>query len=126
MYLEPVAIVLSRKAHRPVKMVMSRDDVFRAVPLEHAVGRTPLTVSQLAEKMAHTGGPIIGRASVNPPMAGPTFAANICDIEVDKETGVSRVVRYTAIQDVGKGGASELRRRTDAGRRSAGDRLGVE
>ncbi len=29
-YLEPVAIALSRKAHRPVKMVMSREDVFRA------------------------------------------------------------------------------------------------
>ena len=73
-----------------------------AVPLEHAVDRTPLTVHQLAEKMAHTGGPIIGRASVNAPAAGPAFAANICDIELDKETGVSRVVRYTAIQDVGK------------------------
>jgi len=29
-YLEPLAIALSRKAHRPVKMVMSRADVFRA------------------------------------------------------------------------------------------------
>ena len=73
-----------------------------AVPLEPAVDRTPLTVQQLAEKITQTGGPIIGRASVNAPMAGPAFSLNICDIEVDKETGVSRVVRYTAIQDVGK------------------------
>jgi CO/xanthine dehydrogenase Mo-binding subunit len=29
-YLEPLAIVLSRKAGRPVKMVMSREEVFRA------------------------------------------------------------------------------------------------
>jgi len=29
-YLEPVAVVLSRKAARPVKMVMSREEVFRA------------------------------------------------------------------------------------------------
>ena len=29
-YLEPVALVLSRKAGRPVKLVMSRDEVFRA------------------------------------------------------------------------------------------------
>ena len=62
----------------------------------------PLTLNELAAKIGHTGGPIIGRASVNAPMAGPGFSANICDIEVDKETGVSRVVRYTAIQDVGK------------------------
>jgi CO/xanthine dehydrogenase Mo-binding subunit len=64
--------------------------------------KAPLTLNELASKMGHTGGPIIGRASVNAPMAGPGFAANICDIEVDKDTGVSRVVRYTAIQDVGK------------------------
>ncbi|MBI2317164.1 MAG: xanthine dehydrogenase family protein molybdopterin-binding subunit, partial [Betaproteobacteria bacterium] len=29
-YCEPVAIALSRKAHRPVKIVMTRDEVFRA------------------------------------------------------------------------------------------------
>ena len=29
-FLEPVALALSKKAHRPVKMVMSRADVFRA------------------------------------------------------------------------------------------------
>ena len=29
-YLEPVAVLLSRKARRPVKMVMSREEVFRA------------------------------------------------------------------------------------------------
>ena len=32
----------------------------------------------------------------------PGFAAHICDVEVDPDTGVSRVVRYTAVQDVGK------------------------
>ena len=29
-YLEPLALVLSRKANRPVKMVMTREEVFRA------------------------------------------------------------------------------------------------
>ena len=29
-YLEPVAVVLSRKTGRPVKMVMTRDEVFEA------------------------------------------------------------------------------------------------
>ena len=29
-FIEPVALALSRKAGRPVKMVMSRDEVFRA------------------------------------------------------------------------------------------------
>ena len=74
----------------------------RVVPVTPSDERTPLTVTEIAAKLAKTGGPIIGRASVNPPMAGPSFAAHICDIQVDRETGVSKVVRYTAVQDAGK------------------------
>ncbi len=43
----------------------------RVVPVNAAEDRQPLTVAELASKLAKTGGPIIGRASVNPPMAGP-------------------------------------------------------
>ncbi len=74
----------------------------RVVPVTPTAERTSLTVAEIAAKLAKTGGPIIGRASVNPPMAGPAFAAHICDIQVDRETGVSKVVRYTAVQDAGK------------------------
>jgi len=74
----------------------------QVVPLNPSADRQPLTVPEIASKLVKTGGPVIGRASVNPPMAGPAFAAHICDLEVDRETGRSRVVRYTAIQDVGK------------------------
>jgi CO/xanthine dehydrogenase Mo-binding subunit len=63
---------------------------------------TPLSVADIAAKMTHTGGPIVGRASLYAPMAGPGFGGHICDLEVDPETGRSRVVRYTAFQDVGK------------------------
>ena len=73
-----------------------------AVPVEPSDELTPLSVTELADQMAKTGGPVVGRAAVNPPMAGPSFAVNICDLDVDEETGVSRVVRYTAIQDVGR------------------------
>ncbi len=73
-----------------------------AVSLEESADRQPLTIGEIAAKAGHTGGPIVGRASVNPPMAGPAFALHICDIELDKATGRSSVVRYTAIQDVGK------------------------
>jgi CO/xanthine dehydrogenase Mo-binding subunit len=64
--------------------------------------RPPLSVSELAATLAKTGGPVIGRASLNAPMAGPAFAAHVCDIEVDRETGRSTVIRYTAVQDAGK------------------------
>ena len=74
----------------------------QVVPTTPADDRQPLSVAALAGQLAKTGGPLIGRASVNPPMAGPAFGAHICDLAVDKETGCSRVVRYTVVQDVGK------------------------
>jgi CO/xanthine dehydrogenase Mo-binding subunit len=74
----------------------------KAIPLNGAKEKEPLSVGELAQKMNATGGPIVGRGSVTLPAAGPGFGVGICDIEVDKETGVSHVTRYTAIQDVGK------------------------
>jgi len=74
----------------------------KVVPANPSEERQPLSVAEIAARLVKTGGPSIGSASVNPPMAGPAFAAHICDLEVDEETGRSRVVRYTTIQDVGK------------------------
>jgi CO/xanthine dehydrogenase Mo-binding subunit len=74
----------------------------RAIPPAGTEKAQPLTVAEIAAKMAHTGGPIVGTASLNAPMAGPGFGAHICDLEVDPETGRSTIVRYTAFQDVGK------------------------
>ena len=62
----------------------------------------PLTLAQLAAKSSSTGGPINGRSSLNTEGAGPGFATHICDVEVDPETGSVQVLRYTAIQDVGR------------------------
>jgi CO/xanthine dehydrogenase Mo-binding subunit len=36
------------------------------------------------------------------PAAGPAFGTHLCDLEVDPETGGTRVIRYTVIQDAGK------------------------
>src|SRR5437773_575795 len=77
-------------------------DAGRAIPLSGAADKKPLSLDELAAQMPHTGGPIVGSVSVSMPMAGPGFAAHICDLEVDMETGRSTIVRYTAIQDVGK------------------------
>jgi CO/xanthine dehydrogenase Mo-binding subunit len=85
---------------------VSRDAVVwnggRAIPPEGTENAKPLTVAELAAKMTHTGGPVVGRASLYAPMAGPAFGAHICDLEVDPDTGCSRVVRYTVFQDVGR------------------------
>lgn len=72
------------------------------VPVGGEAAHEPLTMDEIAAQMGRTGGPIIGRATVSAPMAGPAFAAHICDLEVDPETGRSTVVHYTAIQDAGR------------------------
>ncbi|MCH8115558.1 MAG: xanthine dehydrogenase family protein molybdopterin-binding subunit [Chloroflexi bacterium] len=59
-------------------------------------------IQELAGKLDPTGGPVTSTASVNPSSAGAAYAAHICDLEVDLATGKTDVIRYTAVQDVGK------------------------
>lgn len=61
-----------------------------------------MTFKELAEQLHETGGTIVGRASVDPQKPGGGFATHIVDVEVDPETGKVTILRYTAIQDVGK------------------------
>lgn len=65
-------------------------------------GAPPMTVKELAARLARTGGPITGRASVNPRGVGPAFAACCIDLEVDPETGKVEIVRATVAQDAGR------------------------
>ncbi|KAG1700493.1 Nicotinate dehydrogenase medium molybdopterin subunit [Nymphon striatum] len=47
-------------------------------------------------------GPIAGHSELVADGAGVSFATHICDIEVDPETGATKVLRYTVVQDAGK------------------------
>ena len=60
------------------------------------------TFKELAAMLPDTGGPVVGRANLNPAGAGSAFATNIVDLEVDPETGKVTILRYTATQDAGK------------------------
>jgi len=62
----------------------------------------PLSLGEIALRAAKTGGPISSEVSLNAQGAGPGFGVHICDVEVDRETGGVKIVRYTAVQDVGK------------------------
>lgn len=64
--------------------------------------RAPMSIADIAAISANTGGPIAGHNELVADGAGVSFATHICDVEVDKETGQSRIVRYTVIQDAGK------------------------
>ena len=83
---------------------VSPDDVeYDAATLRHKQD-TELSVSfaDLASRLNGTGGPIVGRATVNPGGVGNAFGLHIVDVEVDAETGKVEILRYTAIQDAGK------------------------
>ena len=73
-----------------------------AVCLDPTKDEPPLPLAELAAKSGHTGGPISATVSLNAQGAGPGFAAHLCDVEIDRETGHTTIVRYTAVQDVGR------------------------
>jgi CO/xanthine dehydrogenase Mo-binding subunit len=67
-------------------------------------GIKPVTIKELARRLARTGGPITGRAQVSTGGigVGPAFAATCVDIEVDPDTGKVQILRCTVAQDAGK------------------------
>ena len=68
-----------------------------------SAGDRSISFKELAGELDETGGPVVGRASVNPDSGvGGSFAANIADVEVDPDTGKVQVLRFTVIQDAGK------------------------
>jgi CO/xanthine dehydrogenase Mo-binding subunit len=62
----------------------------------------PLSMKEIAAKTTYTMGAISGHSEMNVTGAGPGFAVHIVDVEVDKETGLVSVKRYTVVQDAGK------------------------
>ncbi len=63
---------------------------------------SPLSLKEIAARSPKTGGPIAGHNEIVADGAGNGFASHICDVEVDPETGLTEVLRYTVVQDAGK------------------------
>jgi CO/xanthine dehydrogenase Mo-binding subunit len=61
-----------------------------------------LGFKELATRLHQTGGPVVGRATVDPEGSTNAFATQICDVEVDPETGKVTILRWTIVQDTGK------------------------
>jgi CO/xanthine dehydrogenase Mo-binding subunit len=61
-----------------------------------------ISFQALAPRLNGTGGPIVGRATVNPGGVGNAFGLHIVDVEVDPDTGKVEILRYTALQDAGR------------------------
>ncbi len=62
----------------------------------------PLSLKEIAAQKSATGGPIVGSAGVAPTGVGPGVATQICDVEVDPETGHVKILRFTCAQDAGR------------------------
>ena len=74
-----------------------------AVPAGSNAGKfPPLSLAEIAAMSPQTGGPIAGHHEVNVDGAGVSFGVHLVDVEVDPETGFTKVLRYTVFQDAGK------------------------
>jgi xanthine dehydrogenase molybdenum-binding subunit len=78
--------------------VLFEDGVFR----DRDDATKEITLPELAETLAHRGVDIGSRITMTPQKAGGAFGVHIADVEVDPDTGKATILRYTAVQDVGK------------------------
>lgn len=62
----------------------------------------PMTLAEIAAVSFQTGGPIAGHHEFHADGAGVSFGVHLVDVEVDAETGATKVLRYTVFQDAGK------------------------
>lgn len=61
-----------------------------------------MSAGEIAGSSIHSGGPITATSALSAQGWLPGFGFHICDVEVDQETGHVSIVRYTAVQDVGR------------------------
>lgn len=60
-----------------------------------------LSFRELAEKLPHTGGPVVGKGTSGAANQAGAFGTHCVDVEVDPDTGKVQILRYTVAQDVG-------------------------
>jgi CO/xanthine dehydrogenase Mo-binding subunit len=102
-------------ARNAIRVLCERAAIMWDIPVEDVVweaghakamgaghGNLSLSLKEIAAEAKNTGGPIAGHSEIVADGAGVSFATHICDVEVDPETGATRVLRYTVIQDAGK------------------------
>jgi xanthine dehydrogenase molybdenum-binding subunit len=60
-----------------------------------------LAFKELAGQLLKTGATIAASSAVAPVGVGGAYSTQICDVEVDPETGKTTILRYTVVQDAG-------------------------
>ncbi len=108
-----VGIAVVQAARQLIEELCSRAALLRDVPrpeVEWVDGRaqsvngtfSPLSLEELAAGSGRTGGPLSATKTVNPRGVGVAFSTQICDVEVDPDTGRITILRYTVTQDAGR------------------------
>ena len=104
-YLEPIAVLLSRKTGRPVKMILSRDEVFRATgPTSGSMSTVKIGAKKdgtitAAQGTFHIqagclpGGPVRGPVGCS---FAPYEIANVLSVGYDVVSNRSKVAAYRA------------------------------
>ncbi|MBF0277011.1 MAG: xanthine dehydrogenase family protein molybdopterin-binding subunit [SAR324 cluster bacterium] len=68
----------------------------------HTVNKhAPLALAEITKSAKKTGGPLTTTHSLEARGAGAAFSTQMCDLEVDPETGAVTILRYTTAQDAG-------------------------
>jgi CO/xanthine dehydrogenase Mo-binding subunit len=105
--------VAAEDARRQVLAIAASHLEAAAADLEIVEGRVrvrgapdrAVTVATLARMATEFGGkyePIFGRGASATTARAPGFAAHLCEVEVDRDTGAVRIVRHAVAQDVGR------------------------
>ena len=89
------------RKHGTLKLTRSSGSTVEA---QHVDGLQPplSTKPRLGGQVRKNRWTDIGRASLNSRGVGAGFSTQLCDVEVDPETGVTKVVRYLTAQDAGR------------------------
>lgn len=70
---------------------------------QHSSGaKPPLPLAEIARSASKTGGPLTASASLTARGVGQAFSTQVCDVEVDPDTGQVKILRYTTAQDAGR------------------------
>ncbi|HEY7268689.1 MAG TPA: xanthine dehydrogenase family protein molybdopterin-binding subunit [Dehalococcoidia bacterium] len=85
----------------PVDEVEYDDDGILRGPDEEENKPRQMTFKEIAGRLARSGGAISAGLTTQKQSSGPAFGGHIVDVEVDRDTGKVKILRYTAVQDVG-------------------------
>lgn len=102
--IEAANDVIAKMRHRATLVwdVPLESVIFEAGTFRELGGVQVMSFGELAVLLPSTGGPLVGHGHLDAKSSSGGYTAHIADVEVDPETGKVTLLRYTAVQDVGK------------------------